>query len=194
MAWLEAKFRLKSSAPMLHNDVKTADPFHPIAIRKKELTSKRKRTKADDEEIRYLNWLGALYIDDIGPCIPGRCVEATIVNGAKKERNGPLAKSGVFCDQNFSLQYDGPRDIDGLYANESFIDTQMATVQRAKVVRCRPIFKEWVSDVVVNYDDEIVNLSQVSNWLMVAGKQCGIGDYRPKYGRFEVETEYSLSA
>jgi hypothetical protein len=40
----------------------------------------------------------------------------------------------------------------------------------------------------VIFNDELVNQSEVLELLRIAGEQVGLGDWRPKFGRFDVET------
>ena len=104
-----------------------------------------------------------------------------------RSRKGPLAKSGTCAQGTFDLVYDGPRDPDELFNNEDFQDVRPVRIDTKKVMRCRPRFQDWGTTVIVNFDDERCNASEVEQWLAAAGQQCGIGDYRPRYGRFSVE-------
>jgi hypothetical protein len=54
-------------------------------------------------------------------------------------------------------------------------------------MRMRPIFREWSTVLKVNVEDTLVNPARVDEWLIAAGNQVGIGDWRPQYGRFTVE-------
>lgn len=56
---------------------------------------------------------------------------------------GPQARPGLVCEQNASLIYDGPRDPNALWADESFRFEKMVSVSRAKFMRTRPIFRTW---------------------------------------------------
>jgi hypothetical protein len=125
-------------------------------------------------------------MNENGPCLPGRVIEGTIINGAKKEKKGPSAKCGMFCEGNFDLEYEGPRTPDELFDNDDFRDVQPVKVGQAKVMRCRPIFKNWEATIIVNYDDELINPEELERWLGIAGQQVGIGDFRPRHGRFSV--------
>lgn len=163
----------------------TANPLNKFAKASKEVSSKRKKTDADYEELMRLDFLGALYMNANGPCIPGRCMEAAIVAGAKKEKAGMDAKAGMICEGSFDLKYNGPRTADELFAAEEFRDVQPVKIGgKVKVMRCRPIFQDWTADIIVKFDDALCNPAQVERWVRAAGLQCGVGDYRPKHGRF----------
>lgn len=184
MPWKEFKCRLQSSAPLLMKNGQTADPTSPFAKASKQITSKRKKTDADYAELLKIDFLGGLYMNERGPCIPGRSIDAMILAAAKTERRGKDAASGVRCDGTFDLIYDGPRDAESLY--ETHRDVRAVRIQSSKTMRCRPIFDSWAVDVVVHFNDAVVDVADVKRWLDVGGNLIGICDYRPKYGRFEV--------
>ena len=74
--------------------------------------------------------------------------------------------------------------MESLWKDEEFRHQAVVTVQRAKIVRCRPIFQEWSANIELQYDDSVVQKKKLVEWLNVAGLQCGLGDWRPRYGRF----------
>jgi hypothetical protein len=56
-----------------------------------------------------------------------------------------------------------------------------------KIKRTRPIFREWAADILVEYNDNLLDEEQVKRWVEVAGEQVGLMDWRPRFGRFEVK-------
>ncbi len=184
MAWQTITYRLTSDCPMLMHNGQTADPLNHWSKQMKSISGKRKKTDADYEELAKIEFMAALYIDKTGPIVPAANVDSMLVNAAKKLREGPLVKSGVFCLKNASLEYDGPRDPDGLWNAETFRHVAIVRVQMARVARTRPVFNEWAADVSLNIEDSLVNPAQVDAWMNVAGSQIGLGDWRPQHGRF----------
>ena len=168
----------------------TIDPLNKFAKAMKKITGKRAKTDADYLEIRRLDFMGALYVNQNGPCVPSDLVVATLIAGAKKSRKGLLAKSGTCAQGTFDLVYAGPRDPDELFDNENFQDVRSVRIGTKRIMRCRPKFQDWETTVIVNFNDERCNASEVEQWLVTAGQQCGIGDYRPRFGRFSVEELY----
>ena len=68
---------------------KCVTPLHPVAVRMKEFTSKRKKTEEDLLAISDLEWETGVYWDNnIGLHIPNECIKATIQNGAKQHKKG----------------------------------------------------------------------------------------------------------
>jgi hypothetical protein len=107
-------------------------------------------------------------------------------DGAKKQRLGKAFLSAIFMTDDVPLEYDGPRTIDGLYGKRQFVDYRPVKVKTNKVMKCRPCFPEWSITFVMEYDEDIINESQLLQAAKEAGKYCGLCDFRPMYGRFTV--------
>jgi len=187
MSWQLMKFRLTSDSPLIMHNGQTADPLNKYSKAIKAISSKRKRTDSDLEEMARLEFLAGLYLGETGPVIPAMMVDATIINAAKKNREGVMAKSGFFTVGNAPLEYDGPRTIEELWQDERFRLSVPVRVQTARVIRTRPIFNEWATTVDVQFEDSVVNASAVASWFGVAGTLVGFGDWRPRFGRFQAQ-------
>ncbi len=184
MAWQVLRYQLTSSARMLMHNGQTADPLNKFSRAIKQVSSKRTKTDADYEEMARLEFLAGLYMAPDGPVIPSYLFDALIVNGAKKSKEGVMAKSSVFCLNHARLEYDGPRTADELWADERFRFAAIVRVGTARVSRTRPVFDPWSCVVELNVETTLVNPARVDEWLTVAGTQVGIGDWRPQNGRF----------
>ena len=184
MAWQTVKYRLTSDCPMLVHNGQTADPLNKWSKAMKAVSSKRKKTDSDYEELARLEFFAGLYVGKDGPIIPAANIDAMMINAAKKEREGNQAKSGAFCLADAVMEYDGPRDVEQLWKDESFRHVAIVRVQTARVARTRPIFREWSAVVTMQIEDSVVNVSQVDRWMHIAGTQVGLGDWRPQHGRF----------
>ena len=70
------------------------------------------------------------------------------------------------------------------------LDTQRVLVQRAAVSRTRPMFREgWsVSFVVVVLAPEFIASDWLHDLVSRAGRFVGLGDFRPDYGRFRMDS------
>ncbi len=70
------------------------------------------------------------------------------------------------------------------------IDAQPVRVQKARVIRYRPLCKKWELEFRIVIEDEQIPVEVVKMALEQAAKYVGIGDYRPglggKYGKFIV--------
>lgn len=178
------RVKITGETPLLLHNGQLADPLNEWSKKIKAVSGKRKKTDADHEEISRLEWFGGLYLKDGRPCIPGENLEAMIVDGAKKQKNGQQAKAGVVVEDNCHITNGGAdlSDLKSLWANQDYRLRVAVRVKDAKVYRTRPMFKEWSLDnVEVKYDPDLLNEAQVFQAISDAGS---LGDGRPKYGRF----------
>lgn len=182
------KVRLVGTRPLLmHSDI-FSDPLNPLTKAHKALTGKRKKTDDDHEAIAKSEWRGGMYYDEeLGPYVPGVNIEAAMVAGGKLSKLGTQLKRAVeVIDDRCPLLYSGPRTIEGLWEG-GFYDARSVKVQAARLMRYRPIFRDWSLECELAYDPEAIDREQVLESLRAAGAYCGLGDYRPKFGRFIVE-------
>jgi hypothetical protein len=171
----------------MHNG-QLSDPLNPFSKSLAELHSKRKKTDADHLELARREFFGSLYIANGAPCIPSEMLEAMLVAAAKKERMGAQAKAGLIVERNAPLDYDGPRDPKELWADERFRLRVSARVGQNRVQRTRPRFDNWSLKFEISYLPDLLNEKHVSGFVKIAGEQIGLGDWRPRFGRFTVSS------
>ena len=184
MAWQKVSYQLTSEAPLILHNGQTADPTNKWAKAKKQVSSKRTKTDADYEEMARIEFLAALYMDEHGPIVPAPNIEAMLINAAKKSKEGQIAKSGMIAVSHMSIQYDGPRTADELWADERFRFTSIVRISMSRVATTRPIFNEWSGVVQLQYENTQTNVARLDDWMQVAGSIVGVGDWRPQHGRF----------
>lgn len=181
------KLKIIGTRPLLLHSDKFADPLNPLTKAHKELTAKRKKTDDDHEAIAKSEWIGGLYIDEAGPYLPGINLESCMVGGGKLSKLGTQIKRSVeVMDERCYLQYDGPKTPEGLW-DAGFYDARSVKVQQARLMRYRPMFRKWSCAVEIAFDPESINEAHVLKCMADGGQFCGVGDYRPKFGRFTVE-------
>lgn len=176
---------------VMHNGL-MADPTNPLTRAIKQIVSKgsKKLTDSDYEKRDALEWEAGLYWDDeLGAVIPSDNIERTVQVGAQKSRIGKDVVAAVFCSEPLvDLEYDGPKDKAKLYADGRFILRKGVAVQKSRLIRVRPMFPTgWVLKFTLEYDDSIVNEKSLVKAMEDAGALVGLGDWRPKFGRFLVE-------
>ena len=66
------------------------------------------------------------------------------------------------------------------------IDQRPVKVGQARIVRERPRIDDWSLDFRITVMDEQLHEDVVFDILELAGRMKGIGDYRPKFGRFKI--------
>lgn len=178
---------IRGISPLIMHNGQLADPLNEHTQALARLTSKRKKTVDDHKEIGRVEWLGGLYLDEkLRPCLPGEVIEGALVSGAKKFKLGKDAKSGIVVAGNFPIDYDGPKVAAKMWESGKFLKRAGVKVGQARVIRSRPIFPEWSCAFTIEWDPLVIKDERALLEIVEAAGQCGIGDWRPKFGRFEV--------
>ena len=187
------QIQLQGVSPLLCHNGQTADPRNTYAKAMKAVSGKRKKTDADYDELARLEWLAGLYRIDGDLVIPDYVIESAMIKGAMKSKRGPQAKCGLFFTEHASLEFDGNPDtitddtLSGMFESGGFTHTIGVKVGMAKVMRTRPVFRNWSITITAQYDPDVLNMRDVEEIAIDAGKLVGIGDWRPKHGRFNAE-------
>lgn len=69
------------------------------------------------------------------------------------------------------------------------IDSRPVVIERKRIIRSRPKFNHWELNFKIGVLDDRISIPVLKEVLDFAGTNIGIGDYRPRYGRFMV-TEF----
>jgi hypothetical protein len=182
---------ITGTAPLLMHNARLADPLDTISKEIKKVTGKRKKTDDDYAEIARLEHAGGLYMDsDIGPFIPGQNIERALVDAAKLTKLGTTLKRGMFITTDINpLGYAGPRGADDLWKDGRFTHTASIRVGATggRTMRTRPVFPEWKLQCEGVLDTSLVDLVQLQDIATTAGAMIGLGDWRPRFGRFTAE-------
>ncbi|HLO11314.1 MAG TPA: hypothetical protein VK190_03535 [Pseudoneobacillus sp.] len=185
------KISLNYASPLLMHSTKGVDPLNPISKELKKITSKRTKTDEDHMAMAALDFrLGAYYEEGLGFYLPAEMVEACIREGCKANKNGTKAKVAIFVnEEKIKLQHDGPDTLEEAYQQPDMKDVRIVTVNNSKILRCRPRFNRWAVEFTLDLDETILNPEELIQAIDIAGKQKGLGDYRPRYGRFSAKVE-----
>jgi hypothetical protein len=184
--------KIQGSTLIPHNG-QTADPRNKFSKAMKAISGKRKKTDSDLDELARLEFLAALYLGRGDVVLPDYVLESTLVAGAKKSKRGTQAKTAIFVQDSPVLSFDGKPEI---ITEESLSELFEAgnhslsvgvKVGMARVIRTRPLLRNWSAQFTVEYEDEFVNRAEVLDFADDAGRQVGLCDWRPKHGRFTVE-------
>lgn len=180
---------LTGTSPLLMHNSRLANPLDPATKALKKVTGKRTKTEDDHVEIARLEHMGSLYFDpDVGPYLPGDNIWRALYDAAKKSKMGPRIKEGVIITTDVNpLAYGGPRDIDGLWADENYRHMASVKVAMSRTMRCRPIFRTWRAEAQGVVDTNLLDVADLRSIAATAGALVGIGDWRPRYGRFEAQ-------
>lgn len=182
------KISIEGVAPLLMHNGQLADPMndHTRALGEAVKNWKKSKTDAAYEAACKAEFFGGLYLDEkLEPCLPGEVIESVIVEGAKKHKQGKEAKAGIIIDGNFPIEYAGPRSADALWSAK-FFKISGVKIGKNRVMRTRPMFMNWKCSFVVHFNPEMINKRDVIKFIEKAGAEIGVGDFRPRYGRFTV--------
>lgn len=186
-AYQSLRFRIVGASPLLHHNGRLADPLDEHAKAIAQVSSKRKKTEADHQRIAELEFLGSLYLSGGEPCIPAEMMEAALARAAAQERRASKAKAGLVVRDDLRLEYDGPKTPQALLAEPGFRLRCGVRIGASRVMRTRPQFKGWSAELIVDYLPTLLNAQDIRSFVVTAGEQIGIGDWRPKFGRFHVD-------
>ena len=182
--------KLTGTSPLLMHATTSIDPTHKLSRAMKAITSKHASKKTEDDliELKRLEFEAGLYFDDeIGPYLPGELLQACIRDGGKANRLGSeVTRSVLVVDDRVCLIYAGPRTKKGLW-EKGFSDTRSVKIGQNRVLRTRPIFSEWAVEFQVQLDVEHLDPGLFDECVANAGQRVGLGDYRPRFGRFTAE-------
>lgn len=98
-----------------------------------------------------------------------------------------------FVDSGLEIKKDGV-----LIPQEYVVDSRPVVVGRARVIRSRPRFDEWGAEFHITildpetwidpFDEEYSGGGILRDIIDAAGRFKGVGDFRPRFGRFMIES------
>lgn len=126
----------------------------------------------------------------------GALVKAAVnfkVSGKRGKSYKDLISANVVVDpERILFGVHVPEELDADADKQLYLDVRPVIVNRARVVRIRPTFKAgWELSFNLQVLDDEIQSELLQDILILAGKTVGIGDYRPKFGRFNV-IEYKM--
>ena len=188
MSILNLQLDIVGTEPLLMHNAQLSDRFHPIVQEMKKISSKKTNKTDDDEwELRRLEYLGGLYFDEkIGPYIPGQNIERCLRDAAVVTKQGKnVQRAVVVLDSKLRLEYDGPRTPAELWEDKNFVNSASIKVGMSRITRVRPQFRDWAASCELSLDTEIMDEETLRGIVNRAGKSVGLGDWRPRFGKFE---------
>lgn len=183
---MDFRITFESTGALLMHNARLSNPLDPAAKAVKKVSGKRNKTDDDHAEMAHLEFIGSLYYDpDAGPHIPADNIWRCLYDAAKKSKRGPRVKEGVLVTTDVNpLGYHGPREPEKLWADENFRFFASAKVGQVRVTRCRPIFRNWKVQADGILDTNVLDFTELEQVAETAGLLIGLGDWRPKFGRF----------
>ena len=181
--------KITGAASLLMHSDRFANPLDPLTKQHKEMTGKRKKTDDDLIAIAKSEFIGGCYWNEkTGFFIPAQNLDACLINAAKLQKLGVKFKQGVHVveDELPLIGYEKMTP-EKLWEDPTKRDARGVKVGTSKIIRYRPIFREWTLRATVAINEDVVNIGEVKKALEDAGNLIGLGDYRPRYGRFTVQ-------
>lgn len=183
---------IEGASPIIQHSASGLDPLLPLNVEKGEITKKRgsNRTDTDEARLRQIETLISLWLDaNEQPAIPAAAIRGVIETAAKKLKQGAAVREGLVVSRSL-FSYDKGRY--GTTLEELQNTTQFTTpvvVQKARILRTRAKFDcPWSCEFDLDCDDELVSKQFLRQWLDIAGRRIGLGDWRPEksgeFGRF----------
>jgi hypothetical protein len=184
---MKLKIEVTGAAPLLMHNNTLADALSDPAKQLKKISAKRTKTDEDHIAMRRIEFEAGLYIHpEAGPYMPGANLAASLLEAAKISRRGQTVKRGLIVVSPINrLEYDGPRDVSGLWNNLKF--RHVAPVKNqgtTTVMRCRPVFMDWAFTATALINQRVLTLEDLADIADAAGEMAGLGDWRPWHGRF----------
>lgn len=170
------EFTIKGTCPILLH------AWNVGAVKEKSTAAKGSKGKKTDDVESYV------YRDDDGfICIPGQYPHAAMCEAGRymQDPRSPRKSARDLMKGAVSpltlLASLGTKTWD-------YEDERRVVIQRNGINRVRPAFREgWLATFQFQVNlPEYVSSTMMHECLALAGRVCGIGDFRPTYGRFNV--------
>ena len=98
------------------------------------------------------------------------------ITGKSKKTYKDLVKASIIIDPIY-IPHENPKFT---------VDIRAVRVQKARIVRQRPMFSRWALSFTLTITEPQLPGNVVKEIMDYAGRFVGIGDYRPKFGRFQI--------
>ncbi len=172
---VKIKVELTGISPILMNN--------PISMME-EQTDKKKTEKYDHkaraEKLAYKDKKGVLYI-------PAAAIKGCVIGGANYVKFGKFAAKPMIA----GVVHIHPEQV-SLGTKTYDLDIRTVVIQRARIVKARPMIDNWKVTFELEYDETLIPYPErdLKPILEDAGKRIGLLDFRPQklgsFGRFEV--------
>jgi hypothetical protein len=195
------KIKWTGYRPLLMHSSAMIDPDNASVREIKKLEVAMKKLKKDDydgrekyrRQIERLEWEGSLYWDGSQMFVPGENIHACIVEGARKAKVGKRAEAAILPPEDVPVISSAKpgTTLDDLYTRKEFSLRKPVRIPPrtgARIMKVRPIIPTgWELQFEIDYDEEQLPKDDLITAMEDAGSLVGIGDWRPKFGRFKVE-------
>jgi hypothetical protein len=198
---------IEGSRELLLNSSAGMNPRNPILKTIEPIKGRRGKNKTEliVDSLEKADWLSSGIWNQSGktwlegenfmfsgydqPVLPAEYLCRAAQNAATATKSGTKVKQALSEGHtpDAKIIYDGPTDAEEMWMDDQcrFIDSRSVVIQRARIMRTRlRIPTGWMAQVELTLDTTIMDIEQLKNILIDAGRRVGVGDFRPKFGRF----------
>ena len=200
MATFEVQGLITGLSPLLQSNPRHHHPSDPLEKLTAPVRSKRSKTEEDHVALARLGFIasghwgkeGDVEIDNNGnvtftgwgsPILPGDMLRASLSESSKalKNRMGAAFDRGVQVVDDFALQFDGPKDCNGMW-DRGLFRNDGGSRNGGKLV--------WITRVCIPAGWQS-QFNLLVDMIRGAGRYIGIGSWRPanggRFGRFALD-------
>lgn len=188
---MKIRINVVGTSPLLMHNIQLADPDNEFTRQIAAITGKRKKTEDDRRAIEKLEWYGGLYVGSTGVVVPTASLRKCLINAGKITKQGTAVQRALhFADVEVPLTYDGPRDIDRLFADATYHHRAAVGIGAKRTMRVRPKFPQWAAVADAEFLEDVMDVADLRRVVERAGLAEGLGDGRALgFGRFEGQVE-----
>lgn len=187
-----ATWHITGVTPYMMSSDRQQDPFDTQAQALTQLVGADTASARSIDKtmmIARLEWELRMYWNaELGPYVPGPNPKEALAESARHGKRETVRKQLVVLELKLPLEYDGPRDLEGLW-NDGYRDMRGVVNSRklgrgGRVRRCRPLFEQWGLTVPVAYNPAELDAATLAAAAELAQIR-GMGDGRSiGFGQF----------
>lgn len=197
------KCRWTGIRPLIMSNPQTVKISNPYATESRKLNTafKTARKKQDENRLVELeekqlrnDWESSAYWDDKTKkfFIPDTLLLASIRSGATACKKGrDIDRAVIISETHVYVETVNHRSLEAAFKDPQFrleCPCKIPPKTGALIWKCRCMIPTgWKMEFGIEYDEEIIDKKSLTEALENAGRLCGVGGWRPKFGRFLVE-------
>ena len=170
------KVEIKGMSPLLMNSPKSM--IDDALGSEMKIKTKKYDPKEEAEKVAYRNDKGKLFV-------PSTAVRASMINASSFKKIGKYAAKAIVSA---AVYIPEPELV--LDKQKYDVDMRTVVIQRNRVVKFRPVIKDWKLDFEIVYNEDLIDPTFIKQILTEAGQRIGLLDFRPQktgsFGMFEV--------
>ena len=166
---------IKGMSPLLMNSAKAM--IDSALGAEMQVKTKKYDPKEEAEKVAHRNSAGKLFV-------PSTAVRAAMINASSFKKIGKYAAKSIVSA---AVYIPEPELI--LDKQKYEVDARTVVIQRNRVVKFRPIIKDWKLKFEILYNEDLIDEKFIKMILTEAGQRIGLLDFRPqKTGSFGMFT------